>query len=119
LTPWSELFKFLWWPGLAFASTYYLVLVGAVRFLVAPDAVSPGAVAVIGSAVGMVMALYGFFLGHRRQVEDQRKVTLSPNLLRCPFVMGILGRQAPASQASSLAAQSPPISKPTAGEVGA
>ncbi len=118
-TPWSELFKFLWWPGLAFASTYFLVLAGAVLFLVEPNALSPGAAVVTGSAVGMVMALYGFFLGHRRRAEDQMRVPLAPNLLRCPFVMGILGKHGPDSHASTLAAQGQALSKSTAREVGA
>src|SRR5262249_31141045 len=30
---WSDLFRFWWWPGLAFAATYYLVQVGALTFL--------------------------------------------------------------------------------------
>ena len=37
------------------------------------------------------MALYGYYLGYRRQVEEQQGQSLNPSLLRCPFVMGILG----------------------------
>jgi hypothetical protein len=118
-TPRSELFRFLWWPGLAFASTYFLVLAGALLFLVGPAAVSRGATTLIGSAVGIVMALYGFFLGHRRQIEDQMQSALSPNLLRCPFVMGILGKSVPVSAPSNLSPRGASISKANAGEVGA
>jgi hypothetical protein len=100
----KELMKYWWWPGLAFASTYYLVLVGIVVFLVRQSGV-PTPLAVCGGAVvaGM-MALYGFYLGYRRHVEEQQGRSLNPALLRCPFVMGILGklpnRGAPAATAS-------------------
>jgi hypothetical protein len=40
--------------------------------------------------VAGVMALYGYYLGYRRHVEEQQGLSLSPALLRCPFVMGIL-----------------------------
>src|SRR5437764_12556068 len=30
---WTELFRFWWWPGLAFAATYYLTLAGVATFL--------------------------------------------------------------------------------------
>lgn len=99
--PWStsfiatkpiELLKYWWWPGLAFASTYYLVVAGAVVFLLK----QPGipflyAVAGGGAVVGM-MALYGYYLGSRRLVEEGQGQSLSPGLLRCPFVMGILSK---------------------------
>jgi hypothetical protein len=39
-----------------------------------------------------LMALYGYYLGHRRQVEERQGVSLSPSLLRCPFIMGILSK---------------------------
>jgi hypothetical protein len=88
----TELLKYWWWPGLAFASTYYLVVSGAVIFLLKLPGV-PTAHAVSGGAcVAGLMALYGYYLGYRRQVEERQGVTLSPSLLRCPFVMGILGK---------------------------
>jgi hypothetical protein len=88
----AELLKYWWWPGLAFASTYYLVVAGAVIFLLKHPGV-PTAHAVSGGAfVTAVMALYGYYLGHRRQVEDGQGMSLSPSLLRCPFVMGILNK---------------------------
>jgi hypothetical protein len=49
-----------------------------------------------------LMALYGYYLGYRRQVEEQQGQNLSPSLLRCPFVMGILGKSSnPAVVAAS------------------
>jgi hypothetical protein len=88
----AELLKYWWWPGLAFASTYYLVLAGLVIFFLRHPGV-PTSYAVCGGAlVTALMALYGFYLGHRRQVEERQGVNLSPSLLRCPFVMGILSK---------------------------
>jgi hypothetical protein len=88
----AELIKYWWWPGLAFASTYYLVLAGGVIFVLKQPGV-PTAFAIVGGGlVAGLMALYGYYLGHRRQVEERQGVSLSPSLLRCPFVMGILSK---------------------------
>jgi hypothetical protein len=88
----SELLKYWWWPGMAFASTYYLVVAGVVIFLLRePGIPTPYAVAG-GSVVVAIMGLYGYYLGHRRQVEEQQGQGLSTALLRCPFVVGILGK---------------------------
>ncbi len=88
----SELLKYWWWPGLAFASTYYLVAAGIVIFLLRQPGI-PTAYAVVGGGlVAGMMALYGYYLGDRRQVEEQQGQGLSNALLRCPFVMGILGK---------------------------
>jgi hypothetical protein len=90
----TELLKYWWWPGLAFAATYYLVVVGVAVFLLKQPEISM-AVAVAGGAfVTGLMALYGYYLGYRRNVEEQQGRSLSPALLRCPFVMGILGKSA-------------------------
>jgi hypothetical protein len=87
-----ELLKYWWWPGLAFASTYYLVVAAMVIFVMKQPGV-PTAYAIVGGAlVTAMMALYGYYLGHRRQVEERQGVNLSPSLLRCPFVMGILSK---------------------------
>ena len=98
----GELLKYWWWPGLAFSSTYYLVIVGAVIFLLKEPGV-PTIYALCGGAVVTgLMALYGYYLGYRRQVEEQQGQSLSPSLLRCPFVMGILGKSSnPAMVAAS------------------
>ena len=88
----SELLKYWWWPGLAFAATYYLVVAGIVIFLLRqPGIPTPYAMAGGGFVTGM-MALYCYYLGFRRQVEEQQGQTMSTALLRCPFVMGILGK---------------------------
>jgi predicted membrane protein len=88
----SELFKYWWWPGMAFASTYYLVAMGGLLFVLRQPSIPvwPGVVA--GALVAAMMGLYGYYLGHRRRVEDLERPQLSSGMLRCPFVMGILGK---------------------------
>lgn len=88
----TELLKYWWWPGLAFASTYYLVAAGFILFLLRQPGVPTPYAVVSGGAVAGLMALDGYYLGHRRQVEERQGQELSPVLLRCPFVMGILGK---------------------------
>ncbi|HEU4685590.1 MAG TPA: hypothetical protein VFS39_13875 [Nitrospira sp.] len=91
----GELLKYWWWPGLAFASTYYIALAGVVIFLLRQPGM-PASFALFGGAVvGGLMALYGYYLGYRRQVEDQQGQSLSGALLRCPFVSGILRKSRP------------------------
>jgi hypothetical protein len=98
----SELLKYWWWPGLAFASTYYLVMMGAVIFLLKQPGIPTIYALCGGAAVLSLMALYGYYLGYRRQVEERQGQSLSPSLLRCPFVMGILGKSSnPAIVATS------------------
>ena len=86
----AELLKYWWWPGLAFSSTYYVVVAGVVIFLLKQPGVPTSYAVCGGSVVAGLMALYGYYLGYRRQVEEQQGLSLSPALLRCPFVMGIL-----------------------------
>lgn len=88
----SELFKYWWWPGLAFSSTYYLVAMGVGLFVLQLPTISPGFSVTIGAFVSGVMALYGYYLGYRRHVEEQQGQKIDDALLRCPFVMGILGK---------------------------
>lgn len=88
----SELFKYWWWPGLAFSSTYYLVATGVSLFVVQWPTMAPGFSVAGGGFVGGMMALYGYYLGHRRHVEEQQGQRIDEALLRCPFVMGILGK---------------------------
>jgi hypothetical protein len=88
----GELLKYWWWPGLAFASTYYMVVAGIVIFLLRQPGIPTSYAVAGGGFVAGMMALYGYYLGHRRHVEDQQGQPLSGSLLRCPFVMGILGR---------------------------
>lgn len=89
---WMKLFQFWWWPGLAFAATYLLVLAGAVLYLARAESISVVGGCAMSGLVGGVMALYGYYLGHRRQVEDRAQQTVPASMLRCPFVMGILGK---------------------------
>jgi hypothetical protein len=96
----GELLKYWWWPGLAFASTYYLVVAGLVIFLLKQPGV-PTLFAICGGAlVTGLMALYGFYLGHRRHIEEREGLSVIPSLLRCPFVMGILSKSSSAAGAS-------------------
>lgn len=88
----SELLKYWWWPGLAFAATYYLVAAGVVLFLLRQPGISTAYAMASGGFVTGMMALYCYYLGFRRQVEEQQGQTMSSALLRCPFVMGILGK---------------------------
>lgn len=97
----AELLKYWWWPGMAFASTYYLVVLGLVLFVMRQPTVSVGPAVVGGALVTGMMGLYGYYLGYRRQVEDLQRPQLSSGMLRCPFVMGILGRNAESSAAQS------------------
>jgi hypothetical protein len=103
----GELVKYWWWPGLAFTSTYYLVLVGAVRFLAKQPTISTVQASVGGSLVTAMMAVYCYYLGYRRSVEEQQGQSLSGAILRCPFVMGILGK----SPSAVMTASSSPGSK--------
>ena len=88
----TELFKYWWWPGLSFAATYYLVAAGCVIFLLKQPGIPTSYAMVNGGVVAGMMALYCYYLGFRRQVEEQQGQTMSSALLRCPFVMGILGK---------------------------
>lgn len=93
----SELLKYWWWPGMAFASTYYLVVMGLVLFVGRAPGMATSQAVVGGAVVTAIMTLYGYYLGHRRQVEDEQAPQLSSGMLRCPFVMGIIGKSASAS----------------------
>lgn len=88
----GELVKYWWWPGLAFASTYYLVVAGAIIFLLKQPGVPPLFGITGGGAVAGLMALYGYYLGSRRNIEEAQGQSVPEGLLRCPFVMGILGK---------------------------
>lgn len=97
----AELLKYWWWPGMAFAATYYLVAMGVFLFIVRQPKISPGFAVVAGALVAAMMALYGYYLGHRRLVEDEQAPQLSDGMLRCPFVMGILGKSSGRSDGSA------------------
>lgn len=88
----GELLKYWWWPGMAFASTYYLVVLGVLVFMLRQPGVPAGGAVVGGAVVAAMMGLYGYYLGRRRRVEDVEAPQLTEGMLRCPFVMGILGK---------------------------
>lgn len=99
---WAELFRFWWWPGLAFTATYYLVLSGGAYFVLGLDPTGGLAQAVMAGLAGGLMAVYGYYLGYRRDLENRLEQTVPPSLLRCPFVFGILSknRRRPAAEAT-------------------
>lgn len=101
---WSEVFRFWWWPGLAFAATYHLVLVGGLWLVLRLDATDGAAPGLIAGAVGGLMAVYGYYLGHRRGLEDRVHQAIPGSLLRCPFVMDILGKAGVAPNRTSASA---------------
>jgi hypothetical protein len=86
---------------MTFASTYYLVAMGVLLFVGRQPTIATGPAFVAGALVAAMMALYGYYLGHRRQVEDEQAPQLSEDLLRCPFVMGILGKTAGATDGAA------------------
>lgn len=88
----GELLKYWWWPGMAFASTYYLVAMGLLLFVARQPTITLGSAAMMGALATAMMGVYGFYLGDRRHVEDEQGPQLSSGMLRCPFVMGILGK---------------------------
>lgn len=90
---WMELFRYWWWPGLAFAATYYLSWAGLIFFVVQADVSGSLTRGAIAGAVAGMMAMYCYYLGYRRYVENQLRQIVPPSLLRCPFVMGILSKQ--------------------------
>jgi hypothetical protein len=97
----GELLKYWWWPGMAFASTYYLVAMGVLLFVLRQPTITLSSAAVMGALVTAMMGLYGYYLGDRRHVEDEQAPTLSSGMLRCPFVMGILGKTVNSSGGTS------------------
>jgi hypothetical protein len=73
-----------------------------VFFVVQADVSGSLARGAIAGAVAGMMAMYCYYLGHRRHVENQLRQIVPPSLLRCPFVMGILSKQ------PTLGRESPP-----------
>lgn len=101
-TRWGELVKFWWWPGLAFASTYYLVLVGGCLYVLKQPMNSAVLFAGVAGLVGGIMPLYCYYLGYRRDIENRLPGGVPSALLRCPFVMGMLGKSREAIVGSAL-----------------
>jgi len=88
----AELLRFWWWPGLAFGATYYLSLQGVVLFMAGADLQSRGLQSLLAGSVGAGMALYCYYLGQRRAIEDGLNRNVPSSLLRCPFVLSILSK---------------------------
>lgn len=101
-TSWGELMKFWWWPGLAFAATYYLVLIGGCLYVLKQPMNSMALFAGVAGLVGGIMPLYCYYLGYRREIESRQPGGVPSALLRCPFVMGILGKSREAIVGSAL-----------------
>jgi hypothetical protein len=91
-TGWMELAKFWWWPGLAFAATYFLAVYGLLVFVLR-SALSGWQFAVVAGGVGGIMGLYSYYLGARRSFETRLQGTIPAAVLRCPFVTGLLSKQ--------------------------
>jgi hypothetical protein len=87
---WTELTRFFLWPGVVFGWTYGLILLGMTSYLLhEPDPALPWRVFVAASTAGLI-SLYCYYLGWRRSQEEQLHSAVSPAMLRCPFILGIL-----------------------------
>jgi hypothetical protein len=85
-----ELVKFFLWPGVAFGWTYYLILLAVTNFvIVVPQPPLLWRLTVTASTTAL-MTLYCYYLGRRRWQEEKLHATISPSILRCPFIVGIL-----------------------------
>ena len=104
---WSELFRFWWWPGLAFAATYYLVVSGIMTFVLRWDTETLWSQAFTAGAVTALMTLYSYFLGGRRYQEERIHQAVPASLLRCPFVMGLLSKKTSHSKETAMALSEP------------
>jgi hypothetical protein len=88
--PWRELIRFFVWPGMAFGWTYALIVQGITGFLFKmPDPPLLWKVGVMASIAAM-MTLYCLYLGRCRWQEEKLHATISPSMLRCPFILGVL-----------------------------
>jgi len=87
---WRELLRFFMWPGVAFGWTYYLIALGAINFLWAVPTPPLWTRVLITAGIGGLMSLHGYYLGRCRWQEEKLHATISPAVLRCPFILGIL-----------------------------
>lgn len=85
-----ELLRFFWWPGLTFAWTYFLIGLGAFHFLLGLSHPPFWGRVIATAGVGGLMSLHCYFLGRSRWQEEKLHATISPALLRCPFILGVL-----------------------------
>ncbi len=89
---WGQVFGFWWWPGVAFAATYYLILAGGASYVLHLDLRQGIVQGLIAAGVAGIMALDSYYLGCRRALDDQIRRTVPESILRCPFVLGILSK---------------------------
>jgi membrane associated rhomboid family serine protease len=82
--------------------TALLVLVGGCLYVLKQPMSSMALFAGVAGLVGGIMPLYCYYLGHRREVENRQPGGVPSALLRCPFVMGILGKSREAIVGSAL-----------------
>jgi hypothetical protein len=87
---WRELLRFFMWPGMTFGWTYYLITLGAISFLLTVPHPPIWVRVLVTAGIGGLMSLYGYHLGRSRWQEERLHATISPSLLRCPFIVGIL-----------------------------
>lgn len=87
---WRELLRFFAWPGVVFAWTYDLILLGITSFVIVTP--SPGLAwrVLVAAGIGGLMGLYCYYVGRCRWQEEKLHATISPAMLRCPFILGIL-----------------------------
>ncbi|MFO0775978.1 MAG: hypothetical protein U0172_15065 [Nitrospiraceae bacterium] len=90
-----ELLTFWFWPGLAFAATYFFVAYGVGEFVARVPRESTAVAVSIGMTVGALMGGYSHYLGARRAFEHRIAASVPATMLRCPFIAGILGGAKP------------------------
>ena len=87
---WGELTRFFLWPGVAFGWTYGLILLGITSYLLlVPNPPLLWRVLMAASTAGLI-SLYCYYLGWCRWQEEKVHTGISPAVLRCPFILGIL-----------------------------
>lgn len=89
---WLEVCRFWWWPGVAFAATYYLVQVAIVIYALRWESTGIMVRGLLAGTTAGLLALYCYYLGYRRHLEDQVQELVPKGLLRCPFVVGLLSK---------------------------
>ena len=109
---WWRGIQFWVWPCLTFAVTYYLVQAGVVSFLLQRGLHSPTIQMILAGTTMAVMAVYGYYLGHRKFVDSQSQ-NIPENLQSCPFVMSMLNKSGVSSQTRQLSPASGPQWIPT------
>jgi hypothetical protein len=87
---WKELFGFFVWPGVTFAWTYDLILLGVTSFVIVTPSPPLAWRVIVAAGVGGLVTLYCYYMGRCRWQEEKLHSAISPAMLRCPFISGIL-----------------------------